>query len=83
MQWQNSLEMFHMSIDSESGENVIVAESAEEDSLARQDSFNVDEEARVDYSRSVSDEFRRTWTNSFRRRTNTVRKLLRNFETLF
>ena len=59
------------------------AESAEDDSLARQDSFNVDEEARVDYSRSVSDEYRRTWTNSFRRRTNTVRKLLRIFGTLF
>ena len=79
--------MFHMSmsIESGNGENVNMeeAESAEDDSLARQDSFNVDEEARVDYSRSVSDEYRRTWTNSFRRRTNTVRKLLRNFGTLF
>ena len=77
--------MFHMSIDSENGENVNVeeAESAEDDSLARQDSFNVDAETRVDYSRSVSDEYRRTWTNSFRRRTNTVRKLLRNFGKLF
>ena len=77
--------MFHMSIDSGNGQNVNVeeAESTEDDSLARQDSFNVDEDARVDYSRSVSDEYRRTWTNSFRRRTNTVRKLLRIFGTLF
>ena len=77
--------MFHMSIDSGNGEKVNMeeAESTEDDSLARQDSFNVDEEARVDYSRSVSDEYRRTWTNSFRRRTNTVRKLLRIFGTLF
>ena len=77
--------MFHMSIDSGNGEKVNMeeAESTEDDSLARQDSFNVDEDARVDYSRSVSDEYRRTWTNSFRRRTNTVRKLLRIFGTLF
>ena len=77
--------MFHMSIDSGNGEKVNMeeAESTEDDSLARQDSFNVDEEARVDYSRSVSDEYRRTWTNSFRRRTNTVRKLLRILGTLF
>ena len=77
--------MFHMSIDSGNGEKVNMeeAESTEDDSLARQDSFNVDEEARVDYSRSVSDDYRRTWTNSFRRRTNTVRKLLRIFGTLF
>ena len=77
--------MFHMSIDSGNGEKVNMeeAESTEDDSLARQDSFNVDEDARVDYSRSVSDEYRRTWTNSFRRRTNTVRKLLRICGTLF
>ena len=72
--------MFQMS-DTESGENEIVdeAESTKDDSFVRQDSFNLDEEVRVDYSRSVSDESRRTWTNSFRRRTNTVRKLMRNF----
>ena len=73
--------MFQMSMDSESGENEITdeADSIKDDSLVRQDSFNLDEEVRVEYSRSESDEFRRTWTNSFRRRTNTVRKLIRNF----
>ena len=71
--------MFQM--DSEKAENEIMdeAESTKDDSFNRQDSFNLDEEVRVDYSRSVSDESRRTWTNSFRRRTNTVRKLMRNF----
>ena len=73
--------MFQMSVDSESGENEITdeADSTMDDSLVRPDSFNLDEEVRVEYSRSESDEFRRTWTNSFRRRTNTVRKLIRNF----
>ena len=73
--------MFQMSMDSESGENEITdeADSIKDDSLVRPDSFNLDEEVRVEYSRSESDEFRRTWTNSFRRRTNTVRKLIRNF----
>ena len=76
-----SLEMFQMTMDSESVENEMKdeAESTTDDSFVRQDSFNLDEEVRVDYSRSVSDEFRQTWTNSFRRRTNTVRKLIRNF----
>ena len=73
--------MFQMSVDSESGENEITdeADSTMDDSLVRPDSFNLDEEVRVEYSRSESDESRRTWTNSFRRRTNTVRKLIRNF----
>ena len=70
-----------MSVDSESGECEIIdeAESIKDDSLVRPDSFNLDEEVRVEYSRSESDESRRTWTNSFRRRTNTVRKLIRTF----
>ena len=73
--------MFQMSVDSESGECEIIdeAESIKDDSLVRPDSFNLDEEVRVEYSRSESDESRRTWTNSFRRRTNTVRKLIRTF----
>ena len=73
--------MFQMSVDSESGENEITdeADSTMDDSLVRPDSFNLEEEVKVDYSRSESDESRRTWTNSFRRRTNTVRKLIRNF----
>ena len=73
--------MFQMSVVSESGECDIIdeAESIKDDSLVRPDSFNLDEEVRVEYSRSESDESRRTWTNSFRRRTNTVRKLIRTF----
>ena len=75
--------MFQMSIDSESGENVdeAEAESTENDSFIREDILS--SEGRGEYNRSASEELRRTWTNSFRRRTNTVRKLLRNFGTLF
>ena len=75
--------MFQMSIDSESGENVdeAEAESTENDSFIREDSLS--SEGRGEFNRSASEELRRTWTNSFRRRTNTVRKLLRNFGTLF
>ena len=69
-----------MSIESEGEENVNneEAEAIEDDSFDRQDSLLVDVERRGEYTRSVSDEFRQTWTNSFRRRTNTFRKLLRN-----
>ena len=75
--------MFRMSRDSEGGENgdEAEAESTENDSFIREDSLS--SEGRGEYNRSASEEIRRTWTNSFRRRTNTVRKLLRNFGTLF
>ena len=76
--------MFQMSVDSESGENVDEAEveSTENDCFVRQDSLS--SEGRGEYNRSASEEIRRTWTNSFRRRTNTVRKLLRKeFRIIF
>ena len=72
--------MFHLSIDTagEYADNGRVEDhEVNETNLLRQETTD-DEEERPDYGRSVSDEFRMTWTNSFRRRTKTFRKLLRN-----